>query len=137
MATTALDVFASAMALIDALVNGNAQNGDTSEYQARTVPILNILLPRLYLYSDTRPAAAGQRQVPAKIVGLPDTLGIDDGLARAVLPYGLAAHLLAGDNPAQSNLWFQRYEEELNVFRNVPSIIEPIGDQYGICGESE
>ena len=132
MSTTASEVFTYAMALTDSLAGGSARNGRTENDEARTIPILNALLPRLYQYSDTRTAAASARPVPTKLASLTDTLAIDDGLARAVLPFGLAAHLMAGYDPVQSNLWFQRYEEELNAFRNVPSVFGDIGDLYGV-----
>lgn len=133
MATTALQVFSDVMALTDNLDgNGEAVHCGTAAYRYRTVGIINLLLPSLYIYSDSTVQTAGAHSAPARIAALGDALPIDDVLAATVLAFGLAGHLLANENPAQSNLWLQRYDEELLRLKNIPAESEDIEDLYGV-----
>ncbi len=94
----ALQVFEITMGLIDALSNGMADHAGTADYKARTASVINNLLPELYLYSDTRTQTVGRRPTPAFITDLTQPLDLDDVLASAVLPHGLASALLAEEN---------------------------------------
>lgn len=137
MATTCMDVFDAAMALMDA-VNENSGATDTSdnkEYKVRTVKLINVLLGELYPISDTyADPVDGKRPIAAKVALLTDNVPLDDYLARAVLPYGLAAHLALTEDAASASFFQQRYEELRERYRALPAGIESIEDVYGIVG---
>lgn len=142
---TVKQVFDMAIHLMDeqSETNGKTETNDTNEYKYRTISILNTLLPQLYLYSDTCAYTEFGRPVcPALTVpdkdnyAKPDMdqpIPLDDTLALSVLPYGLAAHLLAGEN-AELSVWFtNRYNQAFTDLRNkIPSNFEPIGTPYGL-----
>jgi hypothetical protein len=130
MATTVQQVFEIAMALTDNYASGAADSGDTADYKARAIPIINNLSVELYQFSTTKNTSAGARPLP-ELVRLPaDDVKIDDGLARGVLPHGLAAVLLVEENPAMAGYHAQRYAECLMLLRNAPREFEPITDVY-------
>ena len=59
-------------------------------------------------------------------------VGLDDGVAQGILPYGLAAHLLLGENDALANYFSQRYMElRYQLGANLPSVWEEIPSAYG------
>ena len=51
--TTVQDVFDAAICLMDEQSGEATCTADTAAYQARTVPILNTVLPALYPFSST------------------------------------------------------------------------------------
>ena len=104
-------IFDRAMELMDEqnAWNGDTRNEDTAEFRFRTLGILNVLRHELYPYSDT---FEPKRVCPA-LEAFDQPLDLDDALAQAVLPYGLAAHLLLEENPAAAAFFFQRYGELL------------------------
>lgn len=127
---TVRGVFDKAIYLIDAQneSNGNTSTADTKEYQVRTVGILNNLLDVVYPYSDTYAVTeAGKRPALPDIQGLEDTLDLDARILRDVLPLGLAARLLAEENPTLANYFQQLFEEHLALARvGVPAGFEDI-----------
>jgi len=135
MATTAQWVFDKAIYLMDEQneSSGATVTGDTAEYKLRTLGILNVLRHELYPYSDTfAVTTAGKRPVCAEITAFTDEIGLDDVLAQGVLPYGLAAHLLLGENDSMANYFSQRYRESLAAASvSMPSEIEDIPLCYG------
>lgn len=135
--TTARDVFNLSMALMDELSDsGESAWADTREYENRTPSILNVLTGECYQYSDTYEAEEdGKRPYIMPLVSMEDYVSVDDVLARTVMPYGLAAHLLLDENPTAASFFQQRYDELLRrVGKNIPSSFEPITDVYGGCG---
>ena len=138
MATTADQVFARTMALMDELQQntGAANTAATGEYRRRTLDILNILRVELYPASDTyRAGEAGKRPVCPEIADFHSEIGLDYGLCQGVMPYGLAAHLLLEEDPVSASYFNQRYEELLAVFRSGgPGQFEPIEEVYGTIG---
>ncbi len=132
MPTTGMQVFEITMGLIDALENGLADNAGTADYKARSAAVINNILPELYIYSDTRSDVVGQRPAPEFITELSEVLDLDDALARGVLPHGLAATLLAEDNPPLAGYHEQKYMEKLIRLKNTPGVWEEIDDIYGI-----
>ena len=58
---------------------------------------------------------------------------LDDTLARGVLPYALAGHLIAGEN-AELSAWFlNRYNQVFADLRSkIPGTFEPISAPYGL-----
>ena len=142
---TGMDVFQRAITMMDELNDaGEHVHEDTTEYQNRTLSILNILQGELYFYSDTFPKwqewEAGRRPVLRPIESLYDTIDLDDYCAGTVMPYGLAAHLLLDENPSSAGYFQQRYEELLMKLRNGEGKLaasEDIVDVYGPVGGIE
>lgn len=142
MLTTKIqEVFDIAIHLMDEQneSNGATVTSDTNEYKVRTISILNAILPGLYPYSDNYDTSVpGRPTVPPLLVdnyAKPDftqMIPVDDTLARGVLPYALAAHLLAGENDELSAWMMQRYNLMLGDLRSrIPGEWEPIILPYG------
>ena len=137
MSTTARQVFNLAIALMDEMNEntGATDTTDTKEYKLRTPNILNVLRGELYPYSDTYETESdGSRPVCAVIESIDDTIDIDDVLCQTVMPYGLAAHLLLGENNTAAGFFQQRYEEMREKLKNSPASFESISDAYGSGG---
>lgn len=135
-------VFDKAMYLIDAQneSTGNTRTADTKEYEVRTVGILNNLLDVVYPYSDTYAVREeGKRPALPDIRSFDDELDLDAKILRDVLPLGLAARLLAEENPSLANYFQQLFEEHLALAgRSLPAGFEDIdGDQGGPYGGLE
>lgn len=140
---TVQQVFDMAIHLMDeqAENNGSTHTTDTQEYEYRTISVLNAIMPALYPYSDTYSNTGGGRPAcPALAVSAatnqPDftqPVPLDDTLALGVLPYALAAHLLAGEN-AELAAWFQsRYNQAFaDLQSKIPSEFIPISTPYGL-----
>lgn len=91
---------------------GETSTADTSEYKLRTLSILNILRHELFPYSDTYEAQEdGKRDVCTEIKSFTDVIDLDDVLAQGLLPYGLAAHLLLGENDSMASFFNSKYSE--------------------------
>lgn len=133
--TTAREVFAIAMALLDELNErtGLAETNETRDYGQRTPAIINLLAGELYPYSDTRAAAEpGRRSVCPPVTALEDTVALDDYLCRSVLPCGLAARLVLDENPSVASFYERRYNELLSQHvSRLPAVFESIPDVYG------
>lgn len=130
---TVSDVFDATIQLIDELDDqGRSQTADTEEYKNRTLGIMNILISECYPVSDdkdtTKPDSAWRA-----VLEFDDTLkGIDQTLALGVMPYGLAANLLADENPTLANFCQQRYEALLAAKRGrMPADVGEIENVYG------
>ena len=111
--TTAQRVFDIAMGLMDEVneSSGATDTSDTREYKVRTLLILNALRGELYPYSDTFTASDdGKRPILTVISAFTDIIGMDDYICQTVMPYGLAAQLLADENPTLAGFLQQRYE---------------------------
>lgn len=119
--TTGNEVFDQAIHLMDEQneTNGATRTQDTKEYEYRALSILNTLLPELYPYSDTYQASEnGKRPIVVKLDTLSQPIDLDDAICRGVLPYGLAAHLLLGENDTMASFFNQRYSELLSSLRS-------------------
>ena len=137
MSTTARQVFNLAIALMDEMNEntGATDTTDTKEYKLRTPNILNVLCGELYPYSDTYTLNTdGTRPICPVIETIDSTIGLDDTLCATVLPYGLAAHLLLGENNVMAGFFNQRYEEMREKLKNAPASFESISDAYGTSG---
>lgn len=140
--TTIQQVFDIAMHLMDeqSETSGATITTDTQEYKFRTVSILNAVMPSLYPYSDTCDRTKPGRPVcPLLKTGssysAPDfaqEIPLDDTISLGILPYALAAHLLAGEN-AELSAWFLgRYNQSFSDLRfKLPSEFKPIPMPYG------
>lgn len=135
MATTAQWVFDRAIHLMDEQneSTGKTQTTDTKEYEFRTLSILNVLRHELYPISDTYSnKGTGKRFVGQELLSLGDYIDLDDGVAQGIMPYGLAAHLLLGENDTMANYFSQRYAEMYSaMMRSLPSVWEDITPAYG------
>lgn len=104
-------IFDQAIRLMDEqdAASGETRNSDTGEFRLRTLGILNVLRHELYPYSQTFEVG----RVCPEITDFDQPLDLDDVLAQTVMPYGLAAHLLLGDNNVSAAFFQQRYSELL------------------------
>ena len=135
--TTAKTVFDYAIALMDEMNEntGATDTTDTKEYKLRTPNILSVLCGELYPYSDTYTLNTdGTRPICPAVETIESTIGLDDTLCTTVLPYGLAAHLLLGENNTAAGFFQQRYEEMREKLKNSPASFESISDAYGSGG---
>lgn len=123
--TTPTMVFDAAIHLIDEQNErtGQTLTMDTQEYHLRTLSILNILKNELYPFSDTYEGGLGRRMVLPILTDFEQDIGLDDFLAQTVLPYGLAGHLLLGENDSLANFFLQRYQEILMQARMQASCV--------------
>lgn len=139
---TVKQVFDTAIHMMDeqSETNGATLTQDTQEYKFRTLSILNAVMPALYPYSDgCFYGSTGRPVCPALVLpedhrnaDFAQIIPLDDMLALGVLPYALAAHLLAGENEELA-AWFQsRYNQVFADVRNkVPAEFETIPMPYG------
>ena len=97
-----------------------------------TLAILNVLRVECWPASDTYTVAEpGKRPICPEITSFTAALPLDDGICQGVLPYGLAAHLLLGEDDDKASYFNQRYEEKLAQLRNTPAAWEDITSPYG------
>lgn len=141
MATTAQKVFEKAMYLMDNAdeTTGLVDTPDNLEYKNRTVPIINILLQECFNASDTAAASDdGTRTIPTELTALTDSIPLDDGICRNVLPYGLASYLSLNENAAAASFFNQKYQENLARCRAaIPVVFSDIEDIYEGCSISD
>ncbi len=91
---------------------GETRTSDTEGYRVRTLGILNVLRHELYPYSDTfEMGEKGKRVICPELKTMEQPIDLDDAIAQGVLPFGLAAHLLLGENDTMAAFFFQRYAE--------------------------
>lgn len=140
---TVQQVFDTAISLINeqAQRTGLTLHTDTVDYANRCIPIINTLLPHLYLYSDDRETPDyGRPSCPVLIApegggeaDMMQDIPLDNTLALGVLPYGLAAHLVADENGELSRWLLSRYNSVFADIRaNIPASFEPIPTPYGL-----
>ena len=123
-------VFDKAIHLMDEQneMNGETRTVDTEEYRYRTLSILNVLRHELYPLSDTfTHGTDGKRYVIPMITSFEQSIYLDDAIAQGVMPYGLAAHLLLGENDSMASFFNQRYEElKYSIGAKKPAVWEDI-----------
>lgn len=141
--TTVQQIFDMAIHLMDeqSETNGKTQTTDTAEYEYRTISILNALLPMIYPYTDSADRSQpGRPKIPMLNVpqdyAKPDftqEVPVDDSIALGVLPYGLAAHLLAAENDDLAAWFTQRFNQAFLEIRSfMPAGFEKISTPYGL-----
>lgn len=133
--TNAQRIFDLAMGLMDEVDSstGATDTDDTAEYKIRSLFILNTLRGELYPYSDTykRSTESGKRPIVTVIEDFETVIDLDDYICQTVMPYGLAAHLLLNEDPANANFFMQRYEElKRNLSIGMEAGSEDIVDVY-------
>ena len=112
--TDARKVFDLAIHLMDEQyeLTGETHTVDTKEYEFRTLSILNVLRHELYPYSDTvEHGENGKRYICPEITSFEQQIDLDDAIAQGVMPYGLAALLLQGENDAMASFFNQKFSE--------------------------
>ncbi len=99
-------IFEKAMYLMDEQheQTGQTLTADTQEYHSRTLGILNVLRNELTPYTG---------KLCPELKTFDQALEVEDVFAQTVLPYGLAAHLLLGENNTMASYFSQRYGELL------------------------
>lgn len=133
MSTTAQDIFDMAIFLMDEQneSTGSTDTSDTKEYKSRTLGILNVLRHEVYPYSDTYKNSGEGRPICPEITDFETPIALDDSIAQGVLPYGLAYHLLLGENDTLASFFSQRYQELIMQQRQLPAEFEEIPLSYG------
>ena len=123
-------VFDRAIHLMDEQneMNGETRTVDTEEYRYRTLSILNVLRHELYPLSDTfETGIDGKRAIVPLLTEFEQPIDLDDAIAQGVMPYGLAAHLLLGENDSMASFFNQRYEElKYSIGAKKPAVWEDI-----------
>ena len=108
-------VFEKAIHLMDeqSEEDGATLTDDTEEYKNRTPSILTVLCADLYTYSSGYKASEnGMRPIPPMLTDFENSeIPLDDAICRGILPYGLAAHLLLGEDNTKASFFNQKYEE--------------------------
>ncbi len=141
MSTTAKEILSAAIGLINSAETstGRTDTAANEDYKARTLLILNVLRGEVFPYSSTYGQPDGNaRLVCGRIPDFDSDIGLDDIIAQTILPYGLAAQLLLGEDPAAASFFQQRYEELIaRLGSGVPRSFEPIEDVYGGIQNSE
>jgi len=144
---TALEVFNRAMSLIDEISEETylPDPSDTQEYKAKAKLIINILSGNLYKYSDTcksprydeKGKLIKEHPYPTQLTlnDLSEEVDLDDYIAGSILPYGLAAALIADENQELSQRLDMKYQEGFTILQTggISSIemVEDIYDPYG------
>lgn len=128
-------VFDRAIHLMDEQneMNGETRTVDTEEYRYRTLSILNVLRHELYPLSDTfETGSDGKRAIVPLLTDFEQPIDLDDAIAQGVMPYGLAAHLLLGENDSMASFFNQRYEElKYSIGAKKPAVWEDIPYCFG------
>ncbi len=133
--TSAQQIFDLAMHLMDETneATGKTDTADTKEYKNRALGILNVLKVEVYPYSDTYAIAkVGRRPICPEILDFESPIELDDGICQGVLPYGLAARLLLGEDDTKAAFFQQCYEERVaQLAQSMPAEMGDIEDLYG------
>lgn len=121
---TGQQVLNIALSLMDEVTdNGTISEAETLYYRNKAPNILTLLQAELLPLATT----------PTVISDLTTNLLVDDRTAISVLPYGLAAHLLLGDNIDAINdgasYFNSRYEE---LKRKRKATVKAITDVYNV-----
>jgi hypothetical protein len=127
MSTQVQDVFDKMLTLIDAV-----DDADVSDYENRTIGIINVLIGELYMYSDNwKITERGKRPICPEVAEMEDIIQLDDYICRTVMPYGLAAHLMLQEDTTTAAYCQQRYDELKNKLASgLPQDSEDVVDVY-------
>lgn len=115
----AQDVFMISMSLMDETSSDGTFSGYDSDYKNKAWPILTLLQTEL---------------LPRSVESLPimnehTVLQVSNRIGTAILPYGLAAHLLLTENTQLASFFNDRYEE---LKRKRYAVKSSISDVYSI-----
>ena len=111
-----------AMALCDEMATGGVVNAATTKsYLSRAPHLLTMLHSEVSHILD----------IPAVEIALTDEPQCGEYVTLTVLPFGLAAMLLADENPQLASFYQQRFED---AKRRIPITPKPIVDVFGIRG---
>ena len=91
---------------------GKTETQDTREYKLRALSILNVMRSELAPLSMRYGVSEnGTRPLPDMILDFKDEIGLDDDICQGIMPYGLAALLLLGEDSTKASFFNQKYEE--------------------------
>jgi hypothetical protein len=116
---SAQEIFITAMNLMDEDSEDGTFQGYSDEYKKKAWSILTLLLAELVTASGTTEVIADETTL----------VSVDDRIARTVLPYGLAAHLLINEDQNRAAFFNARYDE---LKRKKTAIVTPITDVYSV-----
>lgn len=72
------------------------------------------------------------RYQPTIVTALTQTTEFPDYIAQTIIPYGLSAHLLIGEDSSIASFFNQRYEElKMNLKKKEPAVMISKEDKYG------
>lgn len=110
-----------------------ADSAKNRDYKSRTLAIINTLLYSLYPRLEELDARKeGVRPLAAPVTAFTDEIGLNEGAACAILPLGLAGHLVLEENPAVAGYLLGSFETEAARFiRFAPAVPADIEDVYG------
>ncbi len=132
---TGREVYNAALVLMNEVGTSNYEP-NTEEYDNRIIGLINHFIVELAPFSDTFASEGGIRDVPPVIASIDDSIPLDDGICRTVMPLGIAAELKLGEDNLQASFHNQRYEElKMQLARGVPQEFEFIEDCYGIVNQ--
>lgn len=117
-----ITVYKSALAIMN--------EGDEDSYRNRVVPIVNTLIGQCWQMSEDYDTGKRSMWLPVETIE-DEIIGIDQNIALAVMPYGLAAMLYLDEDSVRANSWWQVYQENLVDARRSPAEFERIQDEYG------
>ncbi len=100
--------------------SGAINSASTSIYLAKAPGFLTLLNSEV---------ARGMGIPATQVMALTETSQCGDYVILAVLPYGLAAMLLADENPQVASYYQQKFEESK---RRIPAVPKPIIDVYNL-----
>lgn len=119
MASYVGEVYVLAMKLMGEESQDGTDAGYTNEYLEKAFGILTVLQGELLPPST----------IPLVITDSGEALQVSDRVARLVLPYGLAAHLLMEEDQNRAAFFNARYDE---LKRKLPAIVTPITDVQNV-----
>jgi len=112
-------------------------HSDTTEYEHRALGIINQCNPILYKISDTVVIAEpGKRPVPDLVVDFDMDVGLDDVLARVLLPLMLGYWLFVDENPSLAAAFLASHNAQYKLLAaGGPASFDSITDVYGMATE--
>jgi len=116
---TVQEVYLLALKLMGEESEDGTDQGYTEEYLAKAIGILNVLHTEL-LPSNVESVVLTHKE---------DALQVTNRIAKLVLPYGLASHLLMDEDQNRAAFFNARYDE---LKRKQPATITTITDVYSI-----
>lgn len=126
---TVNELYNSALELLALKNSDGSENEDCADYGNRALGLVNLLLAET-LWLD-RIIKRDNSVMPVYVNETSAPLQCNDTLARAVLPYGLAALLVADDDVAMHKLMTERYQNAAKTLKEeAGSIRHDIADCY-------
>lgn len=123
---TGKELYELALELLACKNADGTHNEDCKDYMSRSVGLINILLAE-NIWLD-RILRRDKSVLPVYINSLDDALRCNSSMARAVLPYGLAALLVADEDSNAYKLMTDRYLQSIKIMKE-----EAVGTRHDIA----